>query len=233
MQMWAPPPKSASAFLGGAAALLTSFYPECTAALRAANRRLLGVDAAVALLAAIGIGLFLHQMQALLLDRFHAQALFSIGSPDLIVSAAPALAAIADAVRSTIFYGAMLGTLALIVRKLPQAWMKLLAGLVAVFLLVPLDIRTPGELALQYAIALLTVAAALLFCTGFARSNYLAYVVVLWALALRGPVVELFGTSIPAMHLQGWILVAALAASVVWAVLPAMTGKAAVKSQAA
>ena len=219
--------------LGGAVALLTSFYPESTAALRPANRRLLGVDAAVALLAAIGIGLFLHQMQTLLLDRFHAQALFSIGSPDLMVSAAPALAAIADAVRSTIFYAAMVGTIALIVSKLSRSWMKLLAGLLAVFNLLPLDIRTPGELALQYGIGLLTVVGALLFCQRFARSNYLAYAVVLWALALRGPLGELFGTSIPAMHLQGWILVAALVAGVVWAVLPAMTAKAAVKSQAA
>ena len=219
--------------LGGAVALLTSFYPESTAALRQANRRLLGLDAAVALLAAIGIGLFLHQMQALLLDRFHAQALFSIGSPDLIVNTAPALVAFADAVRSTIFYGAMVATIALIVGRLSRGWMKPLMGLLAVFILLPLDIRTPGELALQYGIALLTVVGALLFCKKFARNNYLAYALVLWALSFRGPLGELFGTSIPAMHLQGWIVVAVLGASVVWVLLPVMTGKAAVPAQAA
>ena len=40
-------------------------------------------------------------------------------------------------------------------------------------------VRTPGELALQYGIALLTGAGALLFCYRFARDNYLAYAVVL------------------------------------------------------
>jgi hypothetical protein len=35
------------------------------------------------------------------------------------------------------------------------------------------------------------------------------------------------------MHVQGWIVVAVLAASVVWVLLPAMTGKAAVPAQAA
>jgi membrane protease YdiL (CAAX protease family) len=219
--------------LGGAVAFLTSFYPESMAALRRANRRLLGLDAAVALVAAIGIGLFLHQMQALLLDRFHAQALFSIGSPDLIVNKAPALVAIVDAVRSTIFYAAMLGTIALIAGRLFRGWMKLLAGLLAVFILLPLDIRTPGELALQYGIALLTAGGTLLFCKQFARSNYPAYALVFWALSFRGPLGELFGTSIPAMHLQGWIVVAVLAGSVVWALLPAMSGEAVVKAQAA
>ena len=211
--------------LGGATALLTSFYPESVAALRAANRRLLGLDAAAALLAAIGIGLFLHQVPALLTDRFHALALFSIDSPDLIVTTAPALVALANAVRSTIMYAALLGAIALILRRLTKEWMKLAAGLVAVFALLPLGMRTPGELALQYGIALMTMASAVLFCARFARRNYLAYALVLWVLSLRGPLGELFGNPIPALHAQGWIVVAVLATSVVWALYPATTRK--------
>jgi hypothetical protein len=65
----------------------------------------------------------------------------------------------------------------------------------------------------------------------FARGNYLAYALVFWALSLRGPLAELFGTSLPAMQVQGWIIVAVLTAGVVWAVLPAMTGKAVVQAQ--
>jgi hypothetical protein len=218
--------------LGGAAALLTSFYPDSTAALRAPNRRLLGLDAALALLAAIGIGIFLHQVDGWLTDRFHALAILSIGSPDLIVSTAPALASITNAVRSTIFSAAMVGTVALIARRLPKGWMKLLAGLVAVFILMPTDIRTPGELGFEYAFALLTGVGALLFCYRFARDNYLAYAIVLWVLSLRGPIGELFGTSLPAMQMQGWVIVAVLAASVLWAIFPALMGKA-VKAQVA
>jgi len=203
-------------------ALLTSFFPECVTALRAVNRRVLGADAVVALLAAIGIGLLLHQIQGLLRDRFHAHAVFAISSPDLIVSAGPALAAMADAVRSTILLAAVIGTIVLIMRKLPEEWMKLAAGLLGVCTLLPLNIRTPGELALQYGIAVVAGAGAVAFCLWFARGNYLAYALVLWAFSLRGPLGELFGNSIPRLQAQGWILVAVLAASLVWTVWPAV-----------
>ncbi|SPF53302.1 Abortive infection protein [Candidatus Sulfopaludibacter sp. SbA4] len=209
--------------LGAAVALLTSFYPESVAALRAANRRLLAWDAIVALLGAAGLVLFLRQVEAALLDRFHAFALFSIGSPDLIVSAAPAVAAVAGAIRTTIVDAAVLGALALVLRKLAKPWIAIPLALVAAFTLLPGDAHTPGEFALYYGLALAAVAAAALFCQRFARANYLAYVLVLWALSLRGPLVELFGNPIPALQVQGWIVAGALAASVVWMVLPAVS----------
>ena len=80
--------------LGAAAALIALFYPESVGALRAANRGLLGLDAGAALLAAAGLAILLNQHDAMLMDHYHAQALFAIGSPDLIVSRAPALAAV-------------------------------------------------------------------------------------------------------------------------------------------
>lgn len=213
--------------VGGATALLTSFYPDCFTALRTANRRVLGPDAAMALLAAIGLGVLVHQLQGLLMDRFHAQALFSMGSPDLIVTTAPSLVAIANAIRSTIMYGAAIGTIVLIAKQLPEEWMKLPAALLAVFALLPLDIRTPGEFALQYGIALLTAAGAVIFCSVFAKGNYLAYALALWALSLRGPLGELFGNSIPQLQMQGWIVVGVLAATVAFTLLPAVMRKSA------
>ena len=101
---------------GAAAALILSYHPEAAAALRAASRRAAGRDALVALLAAAGLVLLSRQAQIVLLDRFHAAALFSVGSPDLIVSVLPALAAVAAAIRSILLYGAALAICALIVR---------------------------------------------------------------------------------------------------------------------
>ena len=219
--------------MGGAVALLTSFYPDCMAALRASNRRLLGRDAAIALLAAVGFGLILHQLQGFLMDRFHQVALFSVGSPDLIVSASPALAAITTAVRSTILDAATLGTIALLAVRLSKLWMRVAAGLLAVFILLPTDIRTPGELAFEYGIGLFTAVVALAFCSRFARRNYLAYALVLWALALRGPLGELFGTGLASMHIQGWIVAGALAAVVLWGLAPSVLGRAPVQAQTA
>ena len=177
--------------MAAAAALLTSFFPDCLASLRAAHRRFLGVDAAFALMAAAGFALLLQRGSAILMNRFHAHALFSIDAPELIVSAAPAVAAIAAALRSTLTNAAMLGVIALIAARFPKPWMIALMGLLAAFTMLPQDIRTAGEFALHYGIALMTVAAAAVFVMYFARSNYLAYALVLWVMALRGPLAEL------------------------------------------
>ena len=75
--------------MGAAAALIVTFYPDAVAALRRTNRAVMAVDAIAALLAATGLGLAVHQFQGILLDRFHAQAVFSIGSPDIIVERRP------------------------------------------------------------------------------------------------------------------------------------------------
>jgi hypothetical protein len=112
-----------------------------------------------------------------------------------------------------------------VLQTLSKAWMKAAIGLLAVFLLMPTDVRTAGELCLQYAVALVAAAGAWLFCQRFARANYLAYAVVLSALSLRGPLGELFGNSIGAMHVQGWIVVTVLAATVLWAVAPGMRAR--------
>jgi hypothetical protein len=205
-----------------AAAIITTFYPEAPGALRAGNRRLMGIDAAAALLAAIGLGIALQQFQALLTDRFHTQALLSAGSPDIIASAAPAIAVLASAVRSLLTNAALVGLIVLIFHELSKPWMRIAAVLAALCALLPGDIRTPGEFALQYVIALATAAAAYAFCRFFARRNYLAYALVFWLMALRGPMMKLLGNGNSALEMQGWIVAAVMAVSVLWAVAPAL-----------
>ena len=211
---------------GGAAALLTSFFPDCTAALRQVNRRVLGADAALALAAAVGFGLGLSHLSALLNARFHALALFSFSAPELLASKAPAVSAVADAVRAVLMGGAVLGVFVLIAQRLPRRWMSIGLGLLAAFALLPMDIHTPAEFAFHYAFACLALGGAALFCLRIARGNYLAYVLVLWAMALRGPLVELYGNGNSSLAVQGWIVAAVLAAVVVWAVAPATGRKA-------
>jgi hypothetical protein len=208
--------------LGAAAALIALFYPESLGALRAANRGLLALDAGAALLAAAGLWVLLNQHDAMLMDHHHAQALFAIGSPDLIVSRAPALAAVAGAARSFLMNAATLAFIAVVVKKLPKWWMLALLAAAALTVNLSGDIRTPGEFALQYAIAAIWAGCAVLFCLCFARKNYLAYALVLWAMALRPAMMELFGNANPALDRQGWMVAGVLAVSVAWALAPAL-----------
>jgi hypothetical protein len=212
--------------LGAAAALIVLFYPESMQAFRAANRRLLGLDAIAALLAAAGFAILLNRHDAMLIDHHHAQALLSIGSPDLIVSRAPALAAVAGAVRSLLMNAATLALIAIVIKKLPKRWMLVPLALAALTVNLSGEIRTPGEFALQYAMAAIWAGCAVLFCLSFARKNYLAYALVLWAMALRPAIAELFGNGNPALERQGWMVAGVLAVSVVWAVAPALRRKA-------
>jgi hypothetical protein len=206
--------------MGGAAALLTSFFPDCITALKRSNRRVLAIDAVVALLAAIGMELGLGHLHALLDARFHAQALITIASPNLIGSRAPAISAIADAARSVLFSGAVLGVFILIAQRLPRRWMWIPLGLLTACALLP-DVHTAGEFALGYALACLTVMCGAVFCLWIGRDNYLAYLLVLLVMALRGPLAELFGNANPALQVQGYLVATALAAVVIWAVAPA------------
>ncbi len=211
--------------MGAAAALITSLFPGSLPSLRTANRRALAADALASLAAAAGLLFSLGQARAALSMVFPAQALFSLGDANLIASAAPALAALANAARSILMGAAVVAVLAAAVRLIPKRWMLAPLIVLAVFALISGDVRTPGELAVQCLLALLGVGCFGLFCLGFARSNYLAYLLALCLLALRTPAAELFGTEIPLLHVQAWGIVIAMAALVVWAVYPALAGQ--------
>ena len=46
-----------------------------------------------------------------------------------------------------------------------------------------------------------------------------------WLMALRTPMAQLYATANPAMHVQGWTIVGAMALTVVWAARPALVGR--------
>jgi hypothetical protein len=207
--------------LGAATALVISYFPDSATVWRAAWRAIHGRDAAIALLAAVGLAMIVGRADAVLAARFHAQALFSIDSPDLIVSAAPAVAAIAGSVRSTLTLAAVVALLALTLIRWPSRWMIAALVLLTPLAILPLDIHRAGEFALQYGMGVMMTTAGAAFCLLFARGNYLAYVLVLWAAALRGPVSEMMGSGNSGLQMQGWAVLAVLITGIAWALLPA------------
>ena len=130
----------------------------------------------------------------------------------------------ASAVRGLLTDAALLGLIALLAWQLTKPWMRFAAVLLALCATVPSEVRTPGEFLLQYAIALAMAAAGIAFCWFFARRNYLAYALVLWLMALRTPMLQLLGTGNAALMMQGWLIAAIMAASVIWAFAPLSSG---------
>ena len=95
--------------------------------------------------------------------------------------------------------------------------MRYAAALLALCATVPGEVRTPGEFVLHYTISLAMAAAGIAFCWFFARRNYLAYALVLWLMALRTPMMQLLGTGNPALQMQGYLIAAIMAATLIWA----------------
>ena len=211
--------------MGAAAALVVTFYPDAVPALRRGNRAAAAFDALAALVAAAGIALVLNRFQGILVDRFHAHAVLSISSPDIIVNAAPALAALANAVRGLLTDAALLALVVLLAWQLTKPWIRYGVVLLALCATLPSEVRTPGEWILHYTISLATAAAGIAFCWFFARRNYLAYALVLWLMALRTPMMQLLDTGNGALQMQGWLIAGIMAASVAWAVAPAWFGR--------
>lgn len=203
------------------AGLLTSSFPDSMEAFRAASRRWAGVDAVCAALAAVGLALGVSRLNALVNSRLHAEALLSIGPPRYIATAAPAVVALAGAVTTSALLAAALAVVVLFARRASPRWVLAPLALVALLGVVPQQVRTPGELALQYGMVVIAAAAALAFCRWFGRGNYIAYALVFWALSLRSAFDELFGNDLAGAHVQGWIVVAVLGCSVIWILLPA------------
>jgi len=205
---------------GAGMALLTSFFPDCVTALRAAGRRVLAADAAVALLASVGLDVGYHRACAWLMDHFHALALLQVDAPSLIGNPVPSAAAMAGAARSVFGEAAALAIVALVVNWLPRRWMVLPLALLAAFTTVSDEMRTPAEFALEYGLALIGLGCVVAFCVWFVRKNYLAYALVFGALALRDPLVELLGSGNQWLRTQGWIVAAVLVVGVVAALAP-------------
>jgi len=214
-------------FFAGAAALVISSFPGALTAWLPANRRLLGRDAAAALIASLGLSMIAHRLEGFLQDRFPALALYSVDSPDAIATHAPAVSAIAGALMGCVLFAAAAVTIACILRRWkPRVTVPM--ALIAVVSLVSGEARTAPEFALHYGFALFTAALLALWCWQFARNNYLAYGLAFWAVGIQSHAAALLGTDIPTMQLSGWAVVMIGALVAVWVVGPAFLGKSSV-----
>jgi hypothetical protein len=219
-------------FFAGVAALVISSFPGALAAWRSANRRLLGKDAAAALIASLGFAMILHRLEAFLQDRFPALALYSVDSPDAIATHAPAVSAIAGALMGCVWFAAAAVTIACILRRWrPRVTVPM--ALIAAVSLVPGEARTAPEFALHYGFALLTAAVLAVWCWRFARNNYLAYALAFWAVGILNHASGLLGTSIPAIQAQGWAVIAIGVIGAIWVVAPGFMQRGDTRSAAA
>jgi hypothetical protein len=116
---------------------------------------------------------------------------------------------------------AALAVAALLAGMLRKRWLVAAALLLAAASLSN-EVRTSGELALQYAPALFSVICAAAFCFWFGRRNYLAYALVLGVMALRSGMMELLGSANAGLRAQGWMVAVVAGLAVVWAVLPGL-----------
>jgi len=203
------------------AAFVLSFFPESLAAFRSV-RRVLARDAVVLLLLAVGLWYFCHRLAAVLADRFHSVAILGVDYPSPIGIPAPALAGLAKVVEAIFARAAILALGALAVRLLRKRWRLVPLALLAACALVSEEVRTPGEFAFEYVLALMAVACTLAFCLWFARANYLAYALAMGIGAVHSAIAELLHSGNAGLEMQGGILLSVVLVGLVWAVGPGL-----------
>ncbi|MBZ5595385.1 MAG: CPBP family intramembrane metalloprotease [Acidobacteriia bacterium] len=213
-------------FLGMAccAGLLFAVRPESLAALKPAHRRAVLADSLIALAVAAALATLLSQCEWFVIDRFHAQAVLSAGSPDIFGTISPAVSATAGAFESAIFELALLAFIGyaagLLARRRWQTGVLALAGIAA---FVPSQVHTAAEFALHYAILLATAGAIWLFVRGFAGGNALAYLLAVLTLGLGRRALMLLEQPYDGFRTQGWLVLVLLVMIVGWVVKPALS----------
>jgi hypothetical protein len=198
-----------------------TFFPQSESAWKPV-RQVLALDAVVLLLLAFGLWYFCHQLAAVLSDRYHALAFVGVDDPSLVGLPAPWLVAVANVAREIFSRAAILTLAVLAVRMLAKRWMLAPLALLVACALVSDAVRTPGEFALEFVVALASVACLLLFCMWFGRMNYLGYTLVLGLSAIHAPLGELMRGGNDGLAMQGWTVVAVMLVGLAWALAPGL-----------
>lgn len=208
-----------------AAGLLLGLHAPAAGALRSGARRTAAVDALCAVALATGLAAAVTQCAHLARERFPAQALYSPGAPEAAGAALPALSLAGGAAQQTVFLLAAVALALYILLRRPAVWQRAVLLVLAPAALVSAEVHTPAEFALEYALALAACGAALAFAW-FARGNYLAWLLAFWTLAAGARAVAFIAQPAAALAWHGWALAAVWAATLLWAVWPALGGAA-------
>ncbi len=202
--------------LTAVAGLICASFPHARDALAAPNRRRLGRDAVLALLAMAGYQLARRWLAGELAELHPGSTFFDISGTTLVASAVPALSILLGSASSALGWLAGVTAVVLAGRLVRPRWALLPVILLVAMAGVPGSVRTLHELAAAMGPAFLNLAWLALFCRWIARDNIVAYLLVAWALALGPPVAELMDTSARIWQLQGWLVIAVFTAVVVW-----------------
>ena len=201
------------------AALILALRPDALAVLRNANRRPFGMDALFAAALAAVLVTALGRLRWLAIDRFHAQALLSADAQHSVRHPFPGRFRALRRPASRRFRGWQLLVLVAYLVRYLERWpgAAVLAGLAAAAGLVPGTIHTGGEFLLYYGMRVIYLAAAVIFVKYVARRNYLAYLLTAWTLSLIDKGADLLSQPAAPLRLQGGVLIAVLAATLIWA----------------
>lgn len=208
------------------AGLVMALRPDALSVFRVESRRLLGRDALFAAALGVVVALSLGHVRGLLLERFHTRAFLPLDTPNSFAAVVPALSAISGAAGETLFWSALLALgLYVATQGLRRRWLIALVALFVIAARVSGQVHTAGEFGLQYALSVLAAAVLYLYAVSFARTNYLAYALALWSWAVASRALEFLGQPAHELQRQGWLLVALLLVSVVWAVAPSFSAR--------
>ena len=132
--------------LAAGAAFILAMRPDALAVLRPFNRRVFAIDAICSTGLAVALAVALGRLREVLVNHFHAQALFSADAEISFASQSPAVSAIASACQQTLFWIALLTLAAYLVKRL-ERWpgAAVLVGLVSAAGLLPATIRTAAS----------------------------------------------------------------------------------------
>jgi membrane protease YdiL (CAAX protease family) len=208
--------------MAAAVALVACRFPASLKVFSRESRRAHAVDALTALAAVAGLGLLWRFLDAFLLVRFHTVATVSAGTPSLIGTAIPSIAALASALQTVPEAAAVAAIVSLIVGWLRKPWLAALLVPLAALFFVPGSVRTGGEFALAFGGALVAVGLVAGVCLAFLRDNYLAYALLPWAFALSGSIVQCVENPMPGLWIHAAVLGAVLGLSLLWMALPAL-----------
>ncbi len=189
------------------------------------NRRAVALDALLLTATAAALAAALYNFNAILMAAFPAFALPQITSPQLIVSAFPALSAVAGAATSTVkvlIVLALVSHIVLTVRS-RQRWWVIALVLIALAGMLPGGVHTIGEFLLAYSERLVQASVIVAMCVFLLRNNLLAYGLAVWTITLGSAAAELFAQQNTRLQLQGWIVIGILLLTVTWAIAPAFS----------
>jgi hypothetical protein len=208
--------------LACAAGLIVALHPGAGAALRATSRRAAAVDALCAAALAAGLAAAVTQAGVLARGLFHAQALFSPEAPTTLGAVFPAVAAAGGGAQDTLFRLSLVALAAFVLRWAGRSGGRVVLLILAVIIVTAsTHVQTRAELMLEAALTVAAIAAVMGFAW-FARANALAWALEVWTLAMGGRALPLLAQPATAFQVQGWIVAAAWAAVMAWAVAPAL-----------